>query len=66
MNTISPALRGGARGKASAARGCTASEEGLPLLRALMLGSPWSDMSKTGDSYNANAGVDNMITNGDF
>jgi epsilon-lactone hydrolase len=43
-----------------------ARKEGLPLPGALMLGSPWSDMSKSGDSYYANDGVDNIATTGDF
>jgi acetyl esterase/lipase len=36
-------------------------DEGLPLPAALMVGTPWSDLSKTGDSYFANAGVDNGV-----
>jgi epsilon-lactone hydrolase len=43
-----------------------ARKEGLPLPGALMLGSPWSDMSKSGDSYYTNDGVDNIATTGDF
>jgi acetyl esterase/lipase len=35
-----------------------AKKEGLPLPGAVMSGSPWSDLSKTGDSYYANEGVD--------
>jgi monoterpene epsilon-lactone hydrolase len=33
----------------------------LPLPGALFLGSPWADLSKTGDTYFTNAGVDNLI-----
>jgi monoterpene epsilon-lactone hydrolase len=43
-----------------------ARKEGLPLPGALMLGSPWSDMSKSGDSYYTNDGVDNIAGTGDF
>ena len=38
-----------------------AKREGLPLPGAVMSGTPWSDISKTGDSYYTNAGVDNFI-----
>jgi epsilon-lactone hydrolase len=43
-----------------------AKKEGLPLPGAVMSGSPWSDMSKTGDTYYTNDGVDNTIASGDF
>jgi acetyl esterase/lipase len=33
----------------------------MPLPAALMVGTPWSDLSKTGDSYFTNAGVDNGL-----
>ena len=36
-------------------------ELGLPLPGALMAGTPWSDLSKTGDSYFTNAQVDNVL-----
>ena len=36
-----------------------AKKEGLPLPGAVLSDSPWSDLSKTGDSYYTNAGVDN-------
>ncbi len=36
--------------------------EGLPLPAAVMSGTPWSDLSKTGDSYFANDGVDGTLT----
>ncbi len=35
--------------------------EGVHLPRVLLLGSPWSDLSKTGDTYFTNEGVDNSI-----
>lgn len=38
-----------------------AKAEGLPLPAALGAGSPWSDLTKTGDSYFANEGVDNQL-----
>ena len=37
-----------------------AQREGLPLPGVVMAGTPWADLSKTGDSYFTNAGVDNM------
>jgi epsilon-lactone hydrolase len=43
-----------------------AKKEGLPLPGAVVAGSPWSDMSKTGDTYYTNDGIDNMAANGDF
>ncbi len=42
-----------------------AREAGLPLPAALAAGTPWSDMSKTGDSYFANEGVDNLLVSYD-
>jgi monoterpene epsilon-lactone hydrolase len=38
-----------------------AKKEGLQLPAAIMAGTPWSDLSKTGDSYFTNAGVDNVV-----
>jgi epsilon-lactone hydrolase len=38
-----------------------AKKEGLPLPAAIMAGTPASDLSKTGDSYYTNAGVDNRL-----
>lgn len=35
--------------------------EHLPAPAALMVGSPWSDLSKTGDSYLTNAGFDTRL-----
>lgn len=35
--------------------------ENLPLPGAICPATPWSDLSKTGDSYFANAGVDNAL-----
>lgn len=43
-----------------------AKREGLPLPGALMSDSPWSDLSKTGDSYYTNAYVDSVFTSDDF
>jgi monoterpene epsilon-lactone hydrolase len=34
---------------------------GLPLPGALFLGTPWADLSKTGDTYFTLAGVDNVL-----
>ncbi len=36
-------------------------DEGLPLPGAIAPGSPWSDLTKTGDSYYANVGLDNVL-----
>lgn len=36
-------------------------EEGLPLPGAIAPGSPWSDMTETGDSYKTNEWVDNVV-----
>jgi acetyl esterase/lipase len=38
-----------------------AKAEGLPLPAAIAPGTPWSDLSKTGDSYFANEGIDNAL-----
>jgi monoterpene epsilon-lactone hydrolase len=38
-----------------------AKRERLPLPAAIMAGTPWSDLSKTGDSYFTNAGIDNVV-----
>jgi monoterpene epsilon-lactone hydrolase len=38
-----------------------AQQEGLPLPAAIAPGTPWADLSKTGDSYFTNDGVDNVI-----
>lgn len=35
--------------------------EGLPLPGAIAPGSPWSDMTETGDSYKTNQWVDNVV-----
>ena len=42
-----------------------AREEGLPLPGAIAPGTPWSDMTKTGDSYFTNEGVDNVLVSYD-
>jgi monoterpene epsilon-lactone hydrolase len=39
-----------------------AKREGLPLPGAVMSGTPWSDLSKTGDSYYTNDGVDGTLS----
>jgi monoterpene epsilon-lactone hydrolase len=36
-------------------------ELGLPLPGALMVGTPWSDLTKTGDTYYTNEFVDNVL-----
>ncbi|MBV8536181.1 MAG: alpha/beta hydrolase fold domain-containing protein, partial [Alphaproteobacteria bacterium] len=38
-----------------------AKAEGLPLPAAIAPGTPWSDMTKTGDTYFTNDGVDNVL-----
>lgn len=43
-----------------------ARREGLPLPGAVMSGSPWSDLSKTGDSYYTNDGVDGDLSYSGF
>lgn len=42
-----------------------AKAEGLPLPGAIAPGTPWTDLSKTGDSYYTNAGVDNVLVSYD-
>ena len=42
-----------------------AKAEGLPLPAALAAGTPWSDMTKTGDSYFTLEGVDNVLVSYD-
>ncbi len=42
-----------------------ARDKGLPLPAALSLGSPWSDMSRTGDSYETNEWLDNVLVSYD-
>src|SRR5271154_2053667 len=39
--------------------------EGLPLPGAIAPGTPWSDMTKTGDTYFANEMVDNVLVSND-
>ncbi len=36
-------------------------EEGQPLPAAIAPGTPWSDLTETGDTYFTNAGVDNVL-----
>lgn len=42
-----------------------AKAEGLPLPAALAAGTPWADMTKTGDSYFTNEEVDNILVSYD-
>ncbi|MBV8361415.1 MAG: alpha/beta hydrolase [Deltaproteobacteria bacterium] len=42
-----------------------AEKEGLPLPAATAPGTPWSDMTKTGDSYFTNEMVDNVLVSND-
>lgn len=42
-----------------------AREEGLPLPGAIAPGTPWTDLTKTGDSYFTNDGVDNILVSYD-
>jgi len=39
--------------------------EGLPLPGAIAPGTPWSDMTKTGDTYFTNDGIDNVLVSND-
>lgn len=42
-----------------------AKAEGLPLPAAIAAGTPWTDLTKTGDSYFTNQGVDNILVSYD-
>ena len=42
-----------------------AKDEGLPLPGAVAAGTPWADLTKVGDSYFANAFVDNVLVSYD-
>lgn len=42
-----------------------AKAEGLPLPAAIAPGTPWTDLTKTGDSYFTNEGVDNVLVSYD-
>jgi acetyl esterase/lipase len=42
-----------------------AKQERLPLPGAIAPGTPWSDMTKTGDSYFSNEMVDNVLVSDD-
>lgn len=42
-----------------------AKTEKLPLPGAIAPGTPWSDMTKTGDSYFTNDGIDNVLVSND-
>ena len=47
------------------ALGLRAKAEGLPLPAALAPGTPWTDLTETGDSYFVNEGVDNILVSYD-
>jgi len=40
-------------------------QAGLPLPAAIAPGTPWTDLTKTGDSYFTNEGVDNVLVSYD-
>ncbi|WP_375381824.1 alpha/beta hydrolase fold domain-containing protein [uncultured Sphingomonas sp.] len=40
-------------------------DEGLPMPAAVSLGSPWADMTRTGDSYATNEWLDNVLVSYD-
>ncbi|WP_434778933.1 alpha/beta hydrolase [Neisseria sp. Ec49-e6-T10] len=42
-----------------------AKAQGLPLPAAIAVGTPWTDMSKTGDSYFTHEGIDNVLVSYD-
>ena len=42
-----------------------AKQEGLPLPAAIAPGTPWSDLTKTGDTYFSNENVDNVLVSYD-
>ncbi len=42
-----------------------ARDEGLPMPAAIAPGTPWTDMTKTGDSYFTNEGLDNILVSYD-
>ncbi|AYM91022.1 alpha/beta hydrolase [Serratia sp. 3ACOL1] len=42
-----------------------AKAEGLPLPAAIVVGTPWTDMTKTGDSYFTHEGIDNVLVSYD-
>ena len=42
-----------------------ARDEGLPLPAAIAPGTPWTDLTKTGDSYFTNEGLDNILVSHD-
>lgn len=52
---------GSAGGGLAAAMTLVIRDEGLPMPVAVALNTPWSDLSKTGDSYFANDGVDPVL-----
>lgn len=54
-----------AGGGLTAAVSLAARDAGLPLPAAVILNTPWSDLSKNGDSYFTNDGVDPVLTSYD-
>jgi monoterpene epsilon-lactone hydrolase len=38
-----------------------AKQEGLPLPAALAVGTPWVDLTETGDTYRTNEWLDNIL-----
>jgi monoterpene epsilon-lactone hydrolase len=42
-----------------------AKAEGLPMPAAIAPGTPWTDLTKTGDSYYTNEGIDNILVSYD-
>lgn len=42
-----------------------AKAQGLPLPAAITVGTPWTDMTKTGDSYFTHEGIDNVLVSYD-
>lgn len=52
---------GSAGGGLAAAMTLVIRDEGLPMPVAVALNTPWSDLSKTGDSYFANDGIDPVL-----
>lgn len=60
------AIFGASAGGGLAASVCLAAQQrGLPMPAAVVLNTPWSDLSKTGDSYYSNDGVDPTLSSYD-
>lgn len=43
----------------------TVKEHNLPMPAAIVVGTPWTDLSKTGDSYYTHEGIDNILVSYD-